>query len=106
MNCSMYKNTCYFVSNDVPPRVLPSECNCFLANSVKSCKGAFLWWTGEGSSVSSAAGGIKPRSIKLRIPFLASCNVKEEGNNAEQGIHAILRVSRILSVNDIYCKNT
>ena len=37
--------------------------------SIGLCSGATRWSTGEGSNVSSAAGGIKPRSIKLKMPF-------------------------------------
>ena len=58
------------------PGVLPLSCL-----SLALCSRTSLFFTGEGSRVSCAAGGIKPLSIRLSIPFLASSSLIGGGAN-------------------------
>ena len=52
--------------------------------SCGSCRWTILFLTGDGSKVSWAAGGISPRSIRLRIPFLASSSWIGGGASCKQ----------------------
>lgn len=72
-----------------------------------SCSGAILCWTGGGSRWSSAAGGMRPRSIRLRIPFCASSSRIGGGRSCnEKGIGVYGRVQHTPRPNGLYSAST